>query len=133
MTAENVEPSPDGGKGLKSGAAEGYRGELRTAEEAPPVGFEPTTRRLTAGCSTDETPGIPGVPAGPTADMSDCIPELSRSRLERLLAGWEGVPHEIKVKLLALLDGASNRGPPEGTAEPDAPRAEGEQPSDEPT
>ena len=36
---------------------EGDSGLLKTGEEAPPVGFEPTTRRLTAGCSTAELQG----------------------------------------------------------------------------
>jgi hypothetical protein len=31
---------------------------------APRVGFEPTTSRLTAGCSTAELPGIIGVGCG---------------------------------------------------------------------
>jgi integrase len=36
---------------------EGESGPVRTGEEAPPEGFEPSTRRLTAGCSTAELQG----------------------------------------------------------------------------
>jgi integrase len=42
------------GNDLNMQGKEGEKGLARSVEQTPPVGFEPTTRRLTAGCSTAE-------------------------------------------------------------------------------